>query len=1029
MKILKIALVVLSLFLALFLAAALLIPRLYKEELLEVVREQANRNLNASLDFKDLDLSLFRQFPLLSVRLDSLSITGREEFEGLELLRAREILVAVSLWDLFRKDQPLDIRRLHLHEPRIHVLVLENGRANYDITVPDSLAMPEEEASAQAIAFSLSDYSIHDGFILYEDRSMPARVELSGLNHRGSGDFGTARFDLDTRTTVDSLTASYDGTTWLDRANAALDARLGMDMENMVFTLKDNALRINALSLVAEGRVAMPGEDLDLDMKITAPSNSLRELWSILPGAYTDDFAGLESSGTFDLDFWIKGLLSEESFPSFALESKVSDGRIKYPALPYAVEQIALELAVRQPGDRLENMEIDLPRFRFSVNKQALSGFLSLRDPMRDPDVHMGIEGVLDLNDWKQAFPVEAQQVSGRIAADLNLKARMSALDEGRYQDTDIRGEARLSAIRYQGADQPLIQIDEGLVRFSPEFVDASDFRIQAGRSDLALDARVDNILAIIHPERTLKGKMTLRSQLLDLNEWSTPEATPANASLPETEEAIAIGLPAEQFDLSLDAGINRLISGDMEVKDLKIIGEAGPRSLQAREVSGRIGRSDFFLTGQMENLLGWLAGSEVLRGNIQFRSRLLDLNEFMSPDEDSTDGGESAFAPIPVPGDIQVRATARIDQLIYTDLDLHQVEGALSVGDQTVLLEDFRADGLGGRMAFSGAYVARDLNRPEFHFKYDLQQMDFRQVFQKVNTFRQLAPVGDYLQGRFSSNMVIDGFFDQTMTPVIGSINAAGYLETFNALLKGFKPLEGLAEKLNIAELKTMDLKSSKNWFEIVDGVVELKEFDYRYKDIDMRIGGRHSLEQDMDYQVKARIPRKYLDKTGITAQANTGMKWLEAEAARKGLNVSLGEFVNLAIGIGGQMTKPTYSLRVLGTEGEGGSTMEDQVREQLADVTEKVRDTLTETARRKAEELEAEARAKAQARLDTLKRQAESKVDTAVTRAKEEVAKKIGDEASKKLEELGGDKAKQEADKLKDQIKKWDPLGRKRD
>lgn len=1027
MKILKIALATLGLFLVLFLAAALLIPRLYKEELLEVVREQANQNLNATLDFRDLDISLFRQFPLLSIRLDSLSITGQDPFEGYELIRAREILVAVSVWDLFRKNQPLQVRRIHLNEPRIQVLVLEDGRANYDITIPDSLALPEEEVPSQTLGLSLRDYSIRNGYLRYEDRSMPALVDLAGLNHRGSGDFADTRFDLDTRTTIDSLTARYDGITWLNRANASLDARLGMDTENMVFTLKDNALRINALNLNADGRIAMPGEDIDLDMTFKAPSNSLRELWSIIPGAYTADFAGLESSGTFDLNFWIKGLLTEEDFPAFALETRVADGRVKYPALPYGIEQIALELSVRQPGNRLENMEIDLPRFRFSVNKQPLSGFLSLRDPLRDPDVHLGLEGTLDLNDWRQAFPVDAREISGRIAADLNLKARMSALDEGRYEDTDIRGEARLSAIRYQSSDQPAIQISEGLVRFSPQFVDARDFHIQAGRSDIALDARVDNILAFIHPERTLKGRMTLRSQLLDLDEWAS-DTPSSGAALPEEEE-VAVGLPTEQFDLALDAGIARLVSGDMEVKDLKIIGEAGPRSLNAREVSGRLGRSDFFLTGQLENLLGWLSGSEVLRGNVQFRSRLLDLNELMPAEEAPASQEETASAPIPVPADVQVRATARIDQLIYTDLDLRNVEGALAIGDQTVLLEDFRADGLGGRMIFSGAYVAQDISRPEFHFKYDLQQLDFRQVFAKVNTFRQLAPVGEYLQGRFSSNMVIDGVFDQTMTPVIGSINAAGFLETFNTLLKGFKPLEGLADKLNIAELKTMDLKNSRNWFEIVNGVVELKEFDYQYRDIAMRIGGRHSLEQDMDYQVKAKIPRKYLDKTGITAQANTGLKWLEAEAARKGLKVSLGEFVNLAIGIGGTMTNPSYSLRVLGTEGEAGPTMEDQVREQIADVADKVRDTLTETARRKAEELEAEARARAQAQLDTLKRQAESKVDSAVARAKEEAARKVGDEASKKLEELGGDKAKQEADKLKDQIKKWDPLGRKRD
>jgi hypothetical protein len=85
-----------------------------------------------------------------------------------------------------------------------------------------------------------------------------------------------------------------------------------------------------------------------------------------------------------------------------------------------------------------------------------------------------------------------------------------------------------------------------------------------------------------------------------------------------------------------------------------------------------------------------------------------------------------------------------------------------------------------------------------------------------------------------------------------------------------------------------------------------------------------------DMDYQVKAKIPRKYLDKTGITASANTGIKWIENEAAKKGLNVGLGEFINLAVGMTGTMSNPKYSLRVLGSEGETGTTIGGQLKEQ---------------------------------------------------------------------------------------------------
>ncbi len=398
-----------------------------------------------------------------------------------------------------------------------------------------------------------------------------------------------------------------------------------------------------------------------------------------------------------------------------------------------------------------------------------------------------------------------------------------------------------------------------------------------------------------------------------------------------------------------------------------------------------------------------------------------------MPASESGNNSSGEPYAPIAIPADIEVRTNASIDQLIYTNLDLRNVRSKVALGNQIALLEEFKADGLGGKLNMSGSYNAQDIAKPGFNFKYDLQQLDFKQVFEKFNTMRKLAPIGSYLQGRFSTSMVMDGLLSSDMSPIPSSLDAAGFLETFNSTLKGFKPLEGLAEKLNIAELKTMNLKNSKNWFEIKQGVVELKEFDHNYKDIALKIGGKHSLDMDMDYQVRAKIPRKYLDKTGITASANTGMKWLESEAAKKGLNVGLGEFINLAIGMSGTMSTPKYSLRVLGTEGESGTSMGDQLKDQASNIGQQAKDSLERLAKKKVDEIKDQAQKEVEKRIDTLKGQAQAKLDSAIAKAKEEAAKKIGDEATKKIEEIGGDKAKQEADKIKEKLKKWNPLGKK--
>lgn len=1022
MKFLRILLVSLLALVVIFVSAAFILPTVYKEDLLALAKKEAAKSLRADTDFNDLDISLFRDFPRISVQLTQLAITGREEFSGVPLLRCDAAELSVSLWDLLDGDDQFDILHFNLTKPQIQVLVLENGLANYDITIPDTAL---EEPSA--IRGAIRRYAIQEGSILYEDRSMPVFMRMVGLDHQGTGDFSAAQFDLVTSTRVDSMTLAYDGTTFLDNARITLDVELGMDMEKMKFTFKENDLTINELPILGEGSFELPAEDIAIDLHLYSPTTDFRQLWSVLPGAYTSDYSKMVASGTYTLDVIVKGIVGETTIPSFTITSKVDKGKVQYPGFPLPIEAIGLDLKVSQPSTTLDALAIQIPRFAFRIGDRGIQGEFEAKDVMTDPLVKGAIQGSLDLQTLGQAFPLGSVRNQGIIDIQLQANARMSDIDAGNYDKVDLTGTLGLQDIVYQAVDMPEIGIRSGSVRFSPQFAEAKDLLISAGRSDMLLQARIDNILAVIHPERTLKGKVTLRSSLLDLDEWASSSSEDQGvSSLPQDSSSVSAGLPTEQFDLSMDAAIRELKASGKEVKDLRIVGTAGPRTLKAQEISGKMGNSDFRLDGQVENLFGWMTGQDILKGTFNFSSSFLDLNALM-PTSEGTTNQESTFSPIPIPADIQVRANAKVARLRYADMDLRNLSSQVAIGNRIALLEELRADGLGGKMAMTGAYNAQQPNNPTFNIKYDLQQLDFRQVFEKFNTFRTLAPIGQYLQGRFNTSLVMEGTLDSTLTPIWSSLDAAGFLETFNAVIQGAKPLEGLADKLNIAELRNLTIPGSKNWFEVRDGVVELKEFDQKVKDIDLKIGGKHTLGQGMDFLVKARVPRKYLDKAGAGIGADKGVRWLESEAARKGIKFSVGEFVNLAIGIGGTMAAPTYSLKVLGTEGAGGTSLGGQLEAQAGAMATQVKDSLERLARQKATEVGQEVKEQAEAKLDTLKGQAQAKVDSALQKAKDEAAKKIGDEATKKIEEIGGEKAKQEAEKIKDKMKQWNPLKKK--
>jgi len=117
----------------LFLIIALfLIPILFKGNIEKMVKKAANDNINGQVEWTALDLSLFRNFPSVSLSLKDISLINTAPFEGDTLVYAKDFSVSMGLMQLF-KDEGLSIDQLYLDKAFINVKVNSDGTANYDI--------------------------------------------------------------------------------------------------------------------------------------------------------------------------------------------------------------------------------------------------------------------------------------------------------------------------------------------------------------------------------------------------------------------------------------------------------------------------------------------------------------------------------------------------------------------------------------------------------------------------------------------------------------------------------------------------------------------------------------------------------------------------------------------------------------------------------------------------------------------------------------------------------------------------------
>ncbi len=160
------------------------------------------------------------------------------------------------------------------------------------------------------------------------------------------------------------------------------------------------------------------------------------------------------------------------------------------------------------------------------------------------------------------------------------------------------------------------------------------------------------------------------------------------------------------------------------------------------------------------------------------------------------------------------------------------------------------------------------------------------------------------------------------------------------------------------------------------------------------MTFGGSHSLDQKMDYDLKMRIPKKLLDKTGLGKSASEGMKALSGQASKLGINIDEAEFLNVGVDIGGTTSKPTFIPKVLGAEGKSGKSMGDQVKDNLKEEAEKLKKEAEEKVKAEAEKIKKEAEDRAKAEAERLSKELENKAKAEAER----LAKQAKDNAEAK-------------------------------
>ncbi len=864
MKIVKRTLVGLGIFLVLLVAAAMVLPIIFKDDIKATIDKAIAKNVNADVlfDVNNFSLTFFRNFPNVTAEIKDLGVFNRAPFEGEHLFVVERLDVEINLADILFGDQ-LRLKGITLVKPQINVKVLADGRANYDISFPssDTVTIAGEPSK---FSFGIDHWEVIGGFLEYKDKSIPYFLSLRGLNHTGSGDFTQDVFDLKTHTACDTVNTSMGDMQFLTSKKVEVDAVISISENFSKYTFKENTAKVNDFVMSFDGWFKMNPDNYAMEITFKSPENTFKSLLSLIPGMYTSNFKNLETKGDLSFAGAIKGTYSDKQMPAFNVELKVKDAMFKYPGLPTQVTNINMDLVVDNKDGLIISTMVDLKNLHLDFGTNPVDARVRIEN-LKDFRMDGNLKATLNLTELSKIVPMDGLEMKGIYSVNVSAKGIYDSLKKI-IPTIDASMSLADGYVKSSKFPLPLEELKMNATvkntsgKMAETVIAVNDFSIMLDGERLTANLLFQNLDDYTWNLKA-KGSVDLEkmTKIFPLEGMTLAGKVKANL---ETKGRMS-DVTAKRYDKLPTSGSVSLIGFKYLAKELPAVtisqasASFDPKKIELSNMSGTIGKSDFDVSGIITNYISYVLNNEILSGMVKFNSNLLDLNEFMTDHgSPATTTDTTSFGVIPIPQNIDFTLKSTLATVKMMDYTISNASGDVILKDGMANLSGLKFNLLGGAFAMNGTYNPKDAKHPKYDFDLKIQGMSIQQAAHSFSMVKTYAPVAGLVSGNFSTDFKINGELNKNMMPDMATVNGAGLIKIAEAALTQSKLVAGISSLTKLDNGDQVTLKDVLMSASISNGRLSVKPFDVKFGNYTTTISGSTGLDQSIDYSLKMLVP-----------------------------------------------------------------------------------------------------------------------------------------------------------------------------
>ncbi len=559
-----------------------------KNQIKKYAIDQLNAQLDAKITINNIDITLFKHFPKVSLDMHLVRVTDPTQPHKF-LLQAEHVYIGFNFYDILRKQY--SIKLIAIDSAQLNLYTNLEGKSNFNIFKQDTSTVANH-----SFLLSLKEVNLNQVNVVYTNKSNKQHYDLRVQNTLLSGDFSNTGESINCKGLVYARMVKSNQFVFAKNKLLNLDLMLAINNQTETYSFTKGFIDLDMLQLNLEGSMTNKPKSVLFDVKVGARKLDIPSMLSLLPGIVSIP-TDLNSEGELYFNGLIRGEASETSSPQISLTFGVKNGKLK-KGDGLSINQIKFSGEFSNGvAHNANTSSLKINELQFNINEGKVMGNLFITD-FTNPEMKIHLKGNARAQDIIAFVKNGAvKRAEGDIKFDVDFEGFLSHINKVNWIKNKASGtiDLNLSNIEFDN-NKNRTELFKALLTVNGKDVEINRLDAKINQSDVKVTGVLHNLIPylLINGEK-LDAQINYQSTYMDINNF-TMLGKASNDTI-----QTGFSLP-ENISISANVGAGKLMYNLFIAQNVsaKVLWRGKVISLE--DFTAQTMEGDIKLDGQIEN-------------------------------------------------------------------------------------------------------------------------------------------------------------------------------------------------------------------------------------------------------------------------------------------------------------------------------------------------------------------------------------------------------------------------------------------